>query len=79
MPNAMDRGHAAGHQGGTVWHAHRRGDIVTIEANALGSDRIQGRGSERPVAIATEMVCPLLVRNDEKEIGRARHFDFNQS
>ena len=69
VPDAVHRGHAAGEHRRAVRHADGIGDVAVLEAPALCRQRVDMRGADQPVPIAAEMVSPVLVGDDEQEVG----------
>ena len=72
VPDAVDRGHAAGEHRSAVRHADGVGDIAALEAPALRRQRVDVRRAHHAVAVAAEMIGAVLVGDDEQEI-RADH------
>ena len=64
----VQRGHAPGHQGRAVGHADRGGDVEPVEAPPALGDRIDVGRAQHRMAGAGEVVRPLLVGDDEKEV-----------
>mgnify|MGYP007000361571 CR=1 len=52
-----------------VRHTGRRRDIISVKCEASSSQPIHIWRSHDVVAIAADMIGPVLVRNDEKKIG----------
>ena len=69
VPDAVDRGHAAGEHRSAVRHADGVGDIAALEAPALRRQRVDVRRAHHAVAVAAEMIGAVLVGDDEQEIG----------
>ena len=72
----MERRHAPGHQRCPVGHADRRGDVEIFEARAGGGNAIKVGCPYNRIAVATEVVGPMLVRNDKKKVGTVRHQNY---
>ena len=73
VPDAVERRHPAGHQRGPVGHADGRGRVEPLEAGARRRQPVDVRRPHHRIAVATQMVRPVLVGDDEEEIGSVAH------
>ena len=70
----MGTGQSPGHQAGPVGLADRGGGVALRKAQALLRQRVDMRRTQHRVAVAAEVVGPLLIGDKEQEVGRlGRH------
>ncbi|GAA0628733.1 hypothetical protein GCM10009016_18110 [Halomonas beimenensis] len=69
LAHAVDRRLLAGDQAGPVGLADRRGHVEAREAHALGGQAIQVRRAHGGIAVAAQVIRPLLVGDEEHETG----------
>ena len=72
VAHTMQRGHAPGHERGAVGHADGRGHVKAFEPHAALRERIDVRGLQHRVAVATEKIGTVLVGDEEDEIAAQR-------
>jgi hypothetical protein len=70
--HAVHRGHAPSHQRRTVRHANWRRHIKMLEPRAACGDGVDVRRLQHRMAVATQIIHPVLVGDKEKKI-RPRH------
>src|SRR5690606_28223873 len=73
VPHAVQRRHASGQHGGAIGHAHRAGHVEAIEPSTTRSEGVDVWRSNNGIAVATEMVRPMLVGDEHQDIGSLSH------
>ncbi len=71
MAYTVITGQTAGHQGGTIGHAHGIGHVKALEAYPTGRNAVEMWRGEHRIAVATEVVSTLLVCHDEQKVVRS--------
>ena len=74
MAHPMDRRRTSGHQRRPVGHADRVRDIEIVEPHAALGDGIDMRRLEDFMAVAAEIIGPVLVGNKQHEVWSFGHF-----
>jgi hypothetical protein len=77
--HAVHGRHAARHQGRAIGHADRRRDIEPLEARAARGDRIDVRRLEDRMAVAAEIIDPMLVGDEQQKIRPCHVVDLRDS
>ncbi len=65
LARAVERRHAAGHEGCPVGHADRRGDVKIFKARAAVGQPVDARRAHDLVAVTAEMIGAVLIGDDE--------------
>jgi hypothetical protein len=69
----VQRGHAPGHERGSIGHANRRRCIEAVKSRAARRQAIDIWRPYHLIAIAVQMIGAVLVGDDEKETGSFVH------
>ena len=73
MTRAMERRHASGHERRPIRHADRRGDVEVIESSAGCGEAINVGRLYNRIAVTTEVIGPMLIRDDQEKIRSIVH------
>jgi hypothetical protein len=69
----MQRRHPTRHDGSPIAHADRRRDVIPIVDNPTPRKSVQCWRANDAVAIATEMIRAVLVRDQKKKVWLQSH------
>ena len=61
-------------KGGAIGHAHRIGDVKPVEAGPARGQPVDMRRAQNRIAIASQMIGPVLIGDDKNEIGAFGHY-----
>jgi hypothetical protein len=73
VARAVQRRHSPGHKRRAIGHADRCGDVEIVEACAAMSEPIDIRRAQDGVAVTTQVIGAVLIRDDEEKVGSFVH------